>query len=154
VHPEILQAQRLPDEVVAGRGVWKRRYQSIVDYERHLHRNGTHIVKFFLHVSKDEQVKRFLARIDDPKKNWKFSAADVAERARWKDYMRAYEDCLEATSTDQAPWYAVPADDKPNARLIVSQVVLDTLKSLKMQYPSPDAARLKELQRIRKQLTS
>jgi PPK2 family polyphosphate:nucleotide phosphotransferase len=130
VHPEILQAQRLPDEVVAGRGVWKRR------------------------VSKDEQVKRFLARIDDPKKNWKFSAADVAERARWKDYMRAYEDCLEATSTDQAPWYAVPADDKPNARLIVSQVVLDTLKSLKMQYPSPDAARLKELQRIRKQLTS
>ena len=154
VHPEILQAQRLPDEVVADRRVWNRRYQSIVEQERHLHRNGTRIVKFFLHVSKDEQAKRFVARIDDPKKNWKFSAADVAERARWKDYMRAYEDCLEATSTDQAPWYAVPADDKPNARLIVSQVVLDTMKSLKMRYPSPDAARLKELQRIRKELTS
>ena len=154
VHPEILQAQRLPDEVVADRRVWNRRYQSIIEQERHLHRNGTRIVKFFLHVSKDEQAKRFLARIDDPKKNWKFSAADVAERARWKDYMRAYEDCLEATSTDQAPWYAVPADDKPNARLIVSQVVLDTMKSLKMRYPSPDAARLKELQRIRKELSS
>jgi PPK2 family polyphosphate:nucleotide phosphotransferase len=154
VHPEILQAQRLPAEVLADRNIWKRRYQSIVDQERHLHRNGTRIVKFFLHVSKEEQRRRFLARIDDEKKNWKFSAADVAERARWKDYMRAYEDCLEATSTDQAPWYAVPADDKPNARLIVSQVVLDTMKSLKMRYPSPDAARLKELQRIRKQLTS
>jgi PPK2 family polyphosphate:nucleotide phosphotransferase len=154
VHPEILGAQRLPTEVLADRHIWKRRYQSIVDHERHLHRNGTRIVKFFLHVSKDEQRRRFLARIDDEKKNWKFSAADVAERARWKDYMRAYEDCLEATSTDQAPWYAVPADDKPNARLIVSQVVLDTMQSLKMRYPSPDAARLKELQRIRKQLTS
>ena len=154
VHPEILQAQRLPPEALSDRNIWKRRYQSIVDHERHLHRNGTRIVKFFLHVSKDEQRKRFLARIDDEKKNWKFSAADVAERARWKDYMRAYEDCLEATSTDQAPWYAVPADDKPNARLIVSQVVLDAMKSLKMRYPSPDAARLKELQRIRKELTS
>ena len=154
VHPEILQAQRLPAEVLADRNIWKRRYQSIVDHERHLHRNGTRIVKFFLHVSKDEQRKRFLARIDDERKNWKFSVADAAERARWKDYMRAYEDCLEATSTDQAPWYAVPADDKPNARLIVSQVVLETMKSLKMRYPSPDAARLKELQRIRKELTS
>jgi PPK2 family polyphosphate:nucleotide phosphotransferase len=154
VHPEILQAQRLPAEVLADRNIWKRRYQSIVDHERHLHRNGTRIVKFFLHVSKDEQRKRFLARIDDEKKNWKFSAADVAERARWKDYMRAYEDCLEATSTEQAPWYAVPADDKPNARLIVSQVVLNTMTNLKMRYPSPDAARLKELQRIRSQLTS
>jgi len=154
VHPEILRAQRLPAEVLTDRTIWKRRYQSIVDHERHLHRNGTRIVKFFLHVSKDEQRRRFLARIDDEKKNWKFSAADVAERERWKDYMRAYEDCLEATSTDQSPWYAVPADDKPNARLIVSQVVLDTMKSLKMRYPSPDAARLKELQRIRKQLTS
>src|SRR6185503_6291516 len=139
VHPEILQAQRLPDEAIGDGHVWKHRYQSIVDQERHLHRNGTRIVKFFLHVSKDEQAKRFLARIDDEKKSWKFSAADVAERARWKDYMRAYEECLEATSTDQAPWYAVPADDKPNARLIVSQVVLDTMKSLKMRYPSPNA---------------
>jgi PPK2 family polyphosphate:nucleotide phosphotransferase len=148
VHPEILQAQRLPDEAL--KNVWTRRYHSIVDHERHLHRNGTRIVKFFLHVSKEEQAKRFLARIDDPKKNWKFSGGDVAERARWKDYMRAYEDCLEATSTDHAPWYAVPADDKPNARLIVSQVVLETMNSLKMRYPSPDPARVRELQRIRK----
>jgi PPK2 family polyphosphate:nucleotide phosphotransferase len=154
VHPEILQAQRLPDEALKNGNVWKRRYQSIVDHERHLHRNGTRIVKFFLHVSKEEQAKRFLARIDDPKKSWKFSAADVAERARWKDYMRAYEDCLQATSTAAAPWYAVPADDKPNARLIVSQVVLETMKSLKMRYPSPDPVRLKELQRIRKELMS
>jgi PPK2 family polyphosphate:nucleotide phosphotransferase len=152
VHPEILQAQRLPPEALSDRRIWTRRYQSIADHERHLYRNGTRVVKFFLHVSKEEQARRFLARIDNPAKNWKFSAADIAERARWKDYMRAYEDCLQATSTDQAPWYAVPADDKPNARLIVSQVVLDTMKSLKMRYPSPDAARLKELQRIRKQL--
>jgi PPK2 family polyphosphate:nucleotide phosphotransferase len=154
VHPEILQSQRLPDEDVEKRSIWKRRYQSIVDHERHLHRNGTRIVKFFLHVSKEEQARRFLARIDDPKKNWKFSAADVAERARWKHYMRAYEECLEATSTEQAPWYAVPADDKPNTRLIVSQVVLETMKRLKTRYPSPDTARLKELQRIRKDLMS
>ena len=152
VHPEILRAQRLPDETVNDRSIWKRRYESIVDLERHLHRNGTRIVKFFLHVSKEEQRKRFLARIDDPNKNWKFSAGDVAERALWKDYMRAYEDCLRATSTDHAPWYIVPADDKQNARLIVSQVVLNTMKALKMRYPSTDAARIRELQRIRKEL--
>ena len=152
VHPEILRAHRLPDDALADRNIWKRRYQSIVDHERHLHRNGTRIVKFFLHVSKEEQRKRFLARIDDPKKNWKFSASDIAERALWKDYMRAYEECLSATSTDHAPWYAVPADDKPNARLIVSGVVLETLKSLKMRYPSPGPDRIKELQRIRKTL--
>ena len=152
VHPEILRANRLPDDALADRNIWKRRYQSIVDHERHLHRNGTRIVKFFLHVSKEEQRKRFLARIDDPKKNWKFSASDIAERALWKDYMRAYEECLSATSTDHAPWYAVPADDKPNARLIVSAVVLETLKSLKMRYPSPGPDRIKELLRIRKTL--
>ena len=116
VHPEILQAQRLPDEALEGSGIWKRRYQSIVDHERHLHRNGTRIVKFFLHLSKEEQARRFLARIDDPAKNWKFSAGDIAERARWKDYMRAYEECLEATSTEHAPWFIVPADDKQNAQ--------------------------------------
>ena len=154
VHPEILQAERLPQDVAADKNVWKKRYQSIVDHERHLHRNGTRILKFFLHVSKEEQAKRFVARIDDPKKNWKFSAADVAERARWKDYMRAYEECLTATSTDRSPWFVVPADDKQNARLIVSQVVLNTMKSLKMRYPSLDAARQRELQRIRKELTS
>ena len=154
VHPHILHAQHLPDEVLTDRNIWKRRYQSIVDHERHLHRNGTRVVKFFLHVSKDEQRRRFLARIDDPKKNWKFSSADVAERALWKDYMRAYEQCLEATSTDTAPWYAVPADDKPNARLIVSQVILNTMKSLKMRFPAPGPERIKELRQIRKQLSS
>lgn len=151
VHPEILQSQRLPPEALAG-NVWKRRYESIVDLERHLHRNGTRVVKFFLHVSKDEQRRRFLARLDDPEKNWKFSEADLAERARWKDYMRAYADCLQATSTDHAPWYVVPADDKKNARLIVSQVLLDTMKGLKMQYPKPDRNRRKEIQAIRRQL--
>jgi PPK2 family polyphosphate:nucleotide phosphotransferase len=152
VHPEILRAQHLPDDALDDRSIWKRRYQSIVDHERHLHRNGTRIVKFFLHVSKEEQRQRFLARIDDPKKNWKFSASDVSERALWKDYMRAYEDCLAATSTTHAPWYVVPADDKPNARLIVSSVVLETMRSLKMRYPTPGPDRIKELQRIRKQL--
>ena len=153
VHPEILRAQRLPDEAAKDQGIWRRRYESIVDLERHLHRNGTRIVKFFLHVSKEEQRKRFLDRIEDPNKNWKFSSGDVAERALWKDYMRAYQDCLAATSTDRAPWYVVPADDKQNARLIVSQVVLDTMKSLKMRFPPPDAARIRELQRMRRELS-
>ena len=152
VHPEILQAQRLPDEALEGSGIWKRRYQSIVDHERHLHRNGTRIVKFFLHLSKEEQARRFLARIDDPAKNWKFSAGDIAVRARWKDYMGAYQACLEATSTAHAPWFVVPADDKQNARLIVSQVIVNTMNRLKMRYPSPDAAQVRELQRIRKEL--
>ena len=152
VHASILRAQRLPDEVIADRNIWNKRYQSIVDLERHLHRNGTRVVKFFLHVSKEEQRQRFLARMDDPSKNWKFSAGDLAERALWKNYMSAYEDCLSATSTDRAPWYVVPADDKLNARLIVSQIVLDTLKAMKMRYPSLDAAGLKELQRLRKEL--
>ena len=152
VHPEILRAQRLPDDAFSGRGVWKARYTSIVDHERHLHRSGTRVVKFFLHISPEEQRQRFLARIDDPNKNWKFSAGDVAERARWKDYMRAYEDCLSATSTDDAPWYVVPADDKPNARLIVSQIVLDTITALKMRYPAATPERIKELRRLRRQL--
>ena len=150
-HPEILRSQRLPDEALEG-NVWKHRYQSIVNLETHLHRNGTRIVKFFLHMSKEEQRQRFLARIDSPEKNWKFGEADLAERGLWKDYMRAYEDCLQATSTDKAPWYVVPADDKKNARLIVSRVLLDTMKRLKMRYPEPDAARLKELQAIRRKL--
>jgi PPK2 family polyphosphate:nucleotide phosphotransferase len=152
VHQEILSSERLPEQVGAHGSIWKQRYQSIVDFERHLHRNGTRVVKFFLHLSKDEQRRRFLARIDSPDKNWKFSAADVAERDRWKDYMHAYEDCLEATSTAHAPWYVVPADDKENARLIVSQVVLNTMGRLKMRYPTPNPARLKELRAIRTRL--
>ncbi len=153
VHPEFLDGQHLPGEIVED-NIWKRRYQSIVDFERHLHRNGTRVVKFFLHLSKDEQRKRFLARIDDPEKNWKFGERDVTERGRWNDYMRAYEQCLEATSTDEAPWHVVPADDKKNARLIVSQVLLDTMTRLKMRFPAPDPAKVRELRSIRRKLST
>jgi len=152
VHPELLRAQGLPEEVIGEKSVWKERYRSIVDLEEHLHRNGTRVVKFFLHLSKDEQRKRFLARIDEPDKNWKFSMADVHERKFWKQYMQAYEDCLTATSTAHAPWYVVPADDKENARLIVSQIVLDAFKELKMVYPKTTLKRRRELKSIRKKL--
>ena len=152
VHPEILRGQGLPDKILNDDKLWEHRYRSIVDLEKHLHANGTRIIKFFLHLSKDEQRRRFLARIDDPEKNWKFSRADIAERERWKDYQRAYEDCLTATSTRSAPWYVVPADDKEDARLIISQVILDTLSELKMSYPKPDKGHRKELQSIRKLL--
>ena len=152
VHPEILRGQKVPQEGPGGDEVWHKRYRSIADMEAHLERNGTRVVKFFLHVSKDEQRKRFLARIDEPDKNWKFSRQDVEERKYWKDYMRAYEACLEATSAKRSPWYVVPADDKPNARLIVSRIVVDTLKQLDMAYPQPDAARRRELQALRKLL--
>ncbi|MGB8842665.1 MAG: ADP-polyphosphate phosphotransferase [Aliidongia sp.] len=152
VHPELLSAEALVDPPGNDKKFWHQRYRSITDLERHLHANGTHIVKFFLHLSKDEQRKRFLARIDEPDKNWKFSAADIKEREFWKDYMRAYEDCLGATSTSDSPWYVVPADDKENARLIVSQIVLDTFEGLKMAYPETSAERRCELLSIRKQL--
>jgi PPK2 family polyphosphate:nucleotide phosphotransferase len=156
VHPNILAAQRLPDAPPAGRGdgnrIWKQRYRSITDLETHLHLNGTRVVKFFLHVSKDEQRKRLLARIDDPAKQWKFNEGDLTERAHWKDYMRAYEDCIAATTSERAPWFIVPADDKQTARLIVSQAVVETLDGLKMQYPTTDPARAKVLQGIRKRL--
>jgi len=150
VHPEILASQRLIDT----KAIWHERYQSIVGLERHLHHNGTRIVKFFLHLSKEEQRRRFLARIDDPEKNWKFSMADIEERKFWQDYIRAYEQCLSATSTDEAPWYVVPADDKENARLIVSQIILDTLAGLAMSYPETTPERLKELQEIRRWLVT
>jgi PPK2 family polyphosphate:nucleotide phosphotransferase len=153
VHPEILRSQGLPDALLRGTTVWKERYRSIVDLEKHLHRNGTRIVKFFLHLSKEEQRKRFLERIDTPAKNWKFSLADIEERGFWNEYMRAYEACLGATSTDIAPWYVVPADDKDNARLIVSQIILDTFKALDMRYPEVDDRRRKELLAIRDRLT-
>ena len=152
VHPEILRSQGLPDQLADEKTVWQDRYRSIVDLENHLHRNGTRIIKFFLHLSEKEQRKRFLDRIDKPDKNWKFSQADIEERKFWKQYMRAYEACLSATSTEIAPWYVVPADDKENARLIVSQVILDTFKALKMRYPVTDAKRRQELLAIRKQL--
>jgi PPK2 family polyphosphate:nucleotide phosphotransferase len=152
VHPEILRGQGLPDELLYEEAVWKGRYRSIVDLEKHLHRNGTRILKFFLHLSKDEQRKRFLDRIDEPDKNWKFSLSDIHERKYWKHYMEAYEACLSATSTHHAPWHVVPADDKENSRLIVSQIVLDALKGLKMAYPKTTAKRHRELKSIRERL--
>ncbi len=152
VHPEILAVQGIPDELINGGKVWEHRYQSIVDMENHLHRNGTRIVKFFLHLSKEEQRKRFLDRIDAPAKNWKFSVADVEERKYWTQYMRAYEACLGATSSKHAPWYVVPADDKQNARLIVSQIIFHTLSSLGLSYPKASVQRHKELADIRKRL--
>lgn len=152
VHPEILRAQGLPEELLDEKSIWEERYRSIVNFEEHLQRNGTRVIKFYLHLSKDEQRKRFLERIDDPDKNWKFSLADIQERGHWTQYMEAYEACLSATSTHHAPWYAVPADDKHNARLIISQIVLDTFNALKMAYPKTTAERRRELKAIRKQL--
>jgi PPK2 family polyphosphate:nucleotide phosphotransferase len=152
VHPEILQVQGLSEKSRDGKNLWKERYRSIVDLEQHLHRNGTRIIKFFLHLSKDEQRKRFLERIDEPDKNWKFSLADIHERKCWKHYMQAYEDCLTATSTQYAPWHVVPADDKEDARLIVSQIILDALNELKMAYPKTSVKRRRELKSIRRQL--
>ena len=152
VHPEILRAQGLPVELSDEKNIWDQRYDSIRDQEKHLHRNGTQTIKIFLHLSNDEQRKRFLARIDEPDKNWKFSASDIHERKYWKHYMKAYEDCFHATSTRQAPWFVVPADDKDNARLIVSQIVLDAMTELKMAYPKTTAMRHRELQVIKKQL--
>jgi PPK2 family polyphosphate:nucleotide phosphotransferase len=152
VHPEVLRRQGLPEELLDEKIIWNERYRSIVDLESHLYRNGTRTVKIFLHLSKDEQRKRFLERIDEPDKNWKFSLADIHERKYWKQYVKAYEACLGATSTQHAPWYVVPADDKENARLIVSQIVLDALNDLKMAYPKTTAKRRRELKTIRKLL--
>ena len=152
VHPEILRNQGLPEELRDEKTIWKQRYRSIVDLEEHLYRNGTRTVKVFLHLSKEEQRLRFLARIDDPDKNWKFSAADIHERKYWNHYIEAYEGCLHGTSTHHAPWYVVPADDKDDARLIVSQIVLDALRELKMAYPRTTPKREHELKAIRKLL--
>ena len=151
VHPKILDGQHLPPGLV-GKDVWKKRYASINDWERHLSENGTRILKFFLQVSKEEQRKRFLERLEVPEKNWKFAMGDVLERGFWDDYMRAYEDAISATSTEWAPWYAVPADHKWFTRLVVAQVVISELESLHLQYPKVDAKRKKELEEARKEL--
>ena len=153
VHPEILRNEGVAVAPLDEKAIWHQRYHSIVELERHLFRNDTRIIKFYLHLSQEEQRKRFLARIDEPEKNWKFSLADIEERNFWKQYMKAYDKCLSATSTEFAPWYVVPADDKDNARLIVSRILLDTLQGLKMSYPETSAARHRELQAIRKRLT-
>jgi PPK2 family polyphosphate:nucleotide phosphotransferase len=154
VHPEILRAQGLSEELRNEKTIWEERYRSIRNLEEHLHRNGTRIVKFFLHLSQEEQRRRFLERIDEPDKNWKFSLADMHERKYWKQYTKAYEACLSATSTHHAPWYVVPADDKENARLAVSQIVLDAFHEMKMAYPKTTAKRRQELKSIRKQLAN
>jgi len=154
VHPEILLGQGLPDDVRDEATIWNERYRSIVEFEAHLHRNGTRIIKVFLHQSEDEQRKRFLERIDSPEKNWKFGRADMEERHLWANYMKAYEACLSATSTADAPWYVVPADDKKNARLIISEIILDVFNGLGMTFPKPIAKRLRELQVIRKTLVT
>jgi len=154
VHPEILRNEGFPHESRDKKDIWKERYRSIVDLEEHLHRNGTLIIKFFLHLSKNEQRKRFLDRIDEPYKNWKFSLSDIHERKYWTDYRKAFEACLGATSTQHAPWYVVPADDKENSRLIVSHIVIDTLSQLKLAYPKTTSKRRRELKSIRKLLAS
>jgi len=152
VHPELLAAEGLATGVANRKGFWKERFESINEFEQHLHWNGTRLVKIFLHLSKEEQRRRFLARIEEPHKNWKFSMADIAERKRWKHYMSAYEACLAATGSSFAPWFVVPADDKQNARLIISEIVIEALASMKLDYPEVSAERLAELRNIKKQL--
>jgi len=150
VHPDVLSAEKLPGAEASRRDIWEERFTSIRNFEAHLHRNGTRVVKFFLHVSKEEQRRRFLRRLEQPQKFWKFSVDDIAERRFWSDYMAAYEACLGATSTRHAPWYVVPADDKHDARLIVSRIVVDTLRQLRMRFPSP--ARATDLAAMRRRL--
>jgi PPK2 family polyphosphate:nucleotide phosphotransferase len=152
VHPELLESEGLPEESSRDKAIWKHRFTSIADLEKHLYRNGTRVIKFYLHLSREEQRQRFLRRIDEPEKNWKFSMADMKERKYWKQYISAYEACLSATSFDHAPWYAIPADDKKNARLIISQVIVDALKGLKMGSLKTTPQRRRELRAIRKLL--
>ena len=152
VHPEILRSEGLPDAHLDEKQIWPNRYQSINDFEHHLHRNGTRVIKFFLHLSKEEQRKRFLARIDRPEKNWKFSLSDIEERKFWNEYMKAYEACINATSTEHAPWYILPADDKENARLMASHIICEQIDALKMQFPRSDDQRRQDLQELRKSL--
>ncbi len=151
VHPEYLKSQKLPRDVELGK-LWQERFESICDHEKHLARNGTVVIKFWLNVSQKEQHRRFLSRIEEKEKNWKFSAADLAESKRWKDYMHAYQEALKATSTAWAPWYAIPADDKPYMRLTVAEIIRDTLKSLNLRYPRVNKAQRETLRKMRKVL--
>ena len=151
VHPEYLGGQKLPFNVKLDE-LWQQRYESIRDNEKHLARNGTVILKFWLNVSRDEQRKRFLSRLDDQRKNWKFSAGDIDESALWDDYMNAYEQALNATSRPWAPWYAIPADDKPYARLQVAETIVETLKSLNLQFPKVSKRQLEDIGKMRELL--
>jgi PPK2 family polyphosphate:nucleotide phosphotransferase len=152
VHPEFLVSQRLPDKLPPNKSLWQNRYRSILEHEVHLHRSGTRIIKFFLHQSKDEQARRFMQRIDDPDKNWKLTTADIEQREFWDDYTKAYEECINASTTKEAPWYIIPADDKKNARLIISEIFLNTLSALPLAYPQATDAHRLELQSIREHL--
>ena len=154
VHEGILQTQHLPEDIKGDKNIWKQRFKQIRNYEDYLADNGTHIIKFFLHVSKEEQKKRFLARIDTPDKNWKFSSSDVKERGFWDDYMKAYKEAIENTSTDKAPWYIIPADKKWFTRLAVSEVIVETMKSMKLHYPVVTEEHKKELEEAKKMLES
>lgn len=150
VHPELLAGEGMPEE--ERKTIWQERFRSIRHLENHLHHNGTRVIKFYLHLSEEEQRQRFIERIDTPAKNWKFSQADIVEREFWPQYRSAYESCMAATSTAESPWYVVPADDKKNARLIVSRIILDNLNKLTMTYPVISPERKQELQAIRKKL--
>jgi PPK2 family polyphosphate:nucleotide phosphotransferase len=151
VHPEILKKERVPEELIT-KNIWQDRFEDIRNFERYLARNGTLVRKFFLNISKKEQKKRFLERLNEPEKNWKFSAADVTERQCWDDYMNAFEEMVAATSSKHAPWYVVPADNKWYTRLIVAAAIVDALEELKLSYPKVSAQQRKELLAARKEL--
>lgn len=152
VHPEFLRYQHMPPRLIT-KDVWQHRYESINDLERHLARNGTIVRKFFLNISHEEQLKRFMKRLDDPTRHWKYSASDVAERKHWQTYMEAYQDCIQATATEHAPWIIVPADHKWFSRIVVATAVIDALESLDLQYPKVDEAKERELAAARKELS-
>jgi PPK2 family polyphosphate:nucleotide phosphotransferase len=154
VHPAIIQGQLLPDEVKADKGIWKKRFRQIRDWEQHLYENGTHVIKFFLNVSKEEQKERFLARIDEPEKNWKFSMGDAKERGHWDEYMHAYTEAIESTSTENSPWYIIPADKKWFTRWAVSEVLVQKLKSMPLAYPTVSDAHRAELLEAKRVLES
>lgn len=154
VHPEILQSQKLPAAAKKDKNIWKKRFEDIRNFEDYLENNGVHVLKFFLHVSKEEQKKRFLARIDTPEKNWKFSSQDAKERTFWDNYMKCYEDLIEHTSTAKAPWYIIPADKKWFTRVAVSEIIAEKLESMDLHYPKVSEAQLKELEAAKKILES
>ncbi|MCU0239166.1 MAG: polyphosphate kinase 2 family protein [Pyrinomonadaceae bacterium] len=154
VHPSFLQNQPLPSKVKADKKVWEKRFEDIKNFEKYLSRNGVHVLKFFLNVSKDEQKKRFLERIETPEKNWKFSAQDVKERGFWDDYQKVYTEAMEATSTEKSPWYVIPADNKWFTRVAVSEIICEKLESLGLEYPKLSEAQMAELAECKKILES
>ena len=151
VHEQILKGQKLPPKLVT-ENIWEERFKDIRNFEKYLYRNGTIVIKFFLHVSKDEQRRRFIERVDDPDKNWKFSAADANERGYWKEYMAAYEEMIKNTSTEKSPWYVVPADSKPYARIVIASAIINALDGMGLEYPKVSKEKIAELQAIKETL--